>query len=72
LAGIQRLFRPTVLGAASACGIYLLLPNILFSVPICSATFFVGAAAADKELRSGAVKLLEFVQAKWRYAFSTV
>jgi O-antigen/teichoic acid export membrane protein len=71
LAGIQRLFRPTVLGTAGAFGIYALLPNMLFSVPVCSATFFLLAAAADKELRSGAMKLVEIVQSKCRYALST-
>jgi O-antigen/teichoic acid export membrane protein len=70
-AGIQRLFRPTILGVACAFGIYVLLPNMLLSVPVCSAAFFLVAAGADKELRSGAVKLLEIVQAKWRYAFTT-
>jgi O-antigen/teichoic acid export membrane protein len=69
---IQRLFRPTILGAGAACGIYFILPNMLVSVPVCSATFFLVAAATDKELWSGAMKLLEIVQSKCRFAFGTI
>ena len=70
-AGLQRLLRPTVFGATSAFAIRILAPNIWLAVPICSATFFLVAAAADKEMRTAATRVVAIVQAKWRYAFIT-
>jgi len=71
LAGTQRLLRPAICAAISAVGIWMLLPNILLAVPVCSATFFIVAAATNNEMRTAATKVAAMVQAKWRYAFST-
>lgn len=70
-AGVRRLLRPAVFGATSSFGIRFLLPNTWLSVPICFATFFLLAAAADKEMRTAATRVATIVQSKWRYAFTT-